>query len=201
MTRRGIAWTLVAFLVAAVLAGFVIESLKTLQAWNIRTVGAAIGAGLALFVIGGLLPIVIWAFRRFRAEAAGGPLYAWAIIMFVCALFAGHGAITDDRSKREAWLAQVNLTGKDRSDFVASTRRSCGASQKQSAVNVRMGVTDRQIASYCECYASSLADVITINELRDYIQRSVPSEATKAKIADIELRCWLTALGRSSNQP
>ena len=44
-----------------------------------------IGAAASLFILSGIIPVIVWAFRRFRAQKASLPLILWAALLAILA--------------------------------------------------------------------------------------------------------------------
>ncbi len=61
------------------------------------------------------------------------------------------------------------FSGKDRDDFIRSSKLSCAQSQKANPLTPKIGLTDAKIAAYCDCYAKSIAASITVDELRTVV--------------------------------
>jgi hypothetical protein len=40
-----------------------------------------VGAAIAVFVIGGLVPVIVWAFRRFAKASANAVMIVWALLI------------------------------------------------------------------------------------------------------------------------
>ena len=60
---------------------------------NGYTLGAILGIALPAFAIPGIVALIVWAFMRFRAERATGPLITWFILLAVYCALMGYGAI------------------------------------------------------------------------------------------------------------
>src|SRR6516162_5482075 len=97
MSRRAVFRTLTAYF--AIAAAFsVVWELATPGVTGLRLVfviSQVVGRALGLFLVPGVLPLVFWAFGRFRAEKAGGPLVAWLFIGLLFAFLAADGASYD----------------------------------------------------------------------------------------------------------
>src|SRR5437867_1805433 len=118
MSRTAIFLVLVGYFAASILAGLFIEMWKPFTKLGIMTIATAFGAGTALFVMSGIIPLIVWAFGRFQKHKAAGPLYAWAIIGIIIGAFSFKGTMFDQELRVDTWTQQLNLTGKDRADFV-----------------------------------------------------------------------------------
>lgn len=95
MSKTSISITLVVYLVAAsVVAGFETQMVHPGYGGG-DLVGNAVGGGLTIFVVGGVLPLIVWAFMRFRADRAAIPLVLWAILSCAMAGFSYLGNKVD----------------------------------------------------------------------------------------------------------
>lgn len=196
MSRKAIALVLFGYFVAAVAAGFFIEMQKPFAKLEIMTSATALGAGFGLFVIAGILPLIFWAFGRFRKERAAGPLCAWAIIGIIVGFFSYKGTMFDQDLRVDTWTKQLNLSGKDRDDFVRNANQGCIRTQRQSALNQQIGIFEQQISAYCGCYADALTKVVTADDLRFFAMNGKPSAAMREKIDQILPTCSSAAVGR-----
>ena len=50
-------------------------------------IASLIGSALAIFIGGGIFPLVLWALVRFRLKAADGPMLLWALLIVAFAYF------------------------------------------------------------------------------------------------------------------
>jgi hypothetical protein len=195
MSRKIIASVLVGYFLAAFAYVLFIQLSKPFGKPNFATMMEALGGGSALFLISGLLPIIGWAFARFRREKAYAVLGAWWVIGIIVGLFAGQGMKFDYESKIDVWSKQ-SLTGKDRSDFVRSTNRGCVETQRQSDFNRQMRITEKQIDDYCGCYAEELTRALTADDLRYFAANGRPTAAAQQHIDRISQTCIKVTLGR-----
>jgi hypothetical protein len=80
VSRKGISLVLGGYFLAA-LAVAVLEHLQEpFPQWNLATVSHAVGAAIGLYVLSGILPVIGWAFGRFRAHNAFLPLFVWGLL-------------------------------------------------------------------------------------------------------------------------
>jgi hypothetical protein len=170
MSRSWIGLLCFFYLVAAILfAGF--EAwLDPLSSSNPAfLVGHVVGGGVGLYVLAGILPTIIWAFMRFRGANAGGIFVLWAILAVVMAFFSDYGARYERNEKIANAMPNGVFSGKDRDDFIRSSKLSCAQSQKANPLTPKIGLTDAKIAAYCDCYANGMAASITVDELRTMV--------------------------------
>ena len=50
-----------------------------------------------MFLLPGILPLIFWAFGRFRANKAAGPLFAWGAIGIAFVVLIAIGEFTDTK--------------------------------------------------------------------------------------------------------
>ena len=143
-------------------------------------IGSTIGAAAGLFIISGLVPVVVWAFRRFRAARASGPLYSWLVLLFIFGGLIAYGQSFELERKFEE-IGKTALTGKNRQDFIVAAQRSCTTTQRQDQLNRQAGVTEVQISAYCDCIANALANTLSADEIVFYAQVGKPSARHPAK--------------------
>ena len=59
--------------------------------------GGAFGGALTNFLLPGVIPLIVWAVRRFRAEAAKGPFDLWVILCVIFWFYALWGSVITAR--------------------------------------------------------------------------------------------------------
>jgi hypothetical protein len=90
----------------------------------------------------------------------------------------------------------ASLSGADYDTFVRSTQQSCGVAQRQSQINRAAGITDQQIAAYCQCYATAMAKEVTADEIGYMARNGKPSESFRQKADRLLPTCTHVATGR-----
>jgi hypothetical protein len=131
MSKRAIVLILAIYLAVAMFCA-VIKILATPEIADWRwgaIIGSFVGTVVAFLFLPGLVPLIYWAFRRFRADYAGAPIILWGYVgtLFVILLFAGAAS---DGSIRFALIPQ-NL-----GDFFSDARR---ISQAASSISSKSG--------------------------------------------------------------
>jgi hypothetical protein len=56
-------------------------------------VGSAVGSATVIFLVGGLIPVIVWAFRRFAREAANAAMNGWAVCSALVASMIYYGEL------------------------------------------------------------------------------------------------------------
>jgi hypothetical protein len=133
---------------------------------NATSIGRVAGEGLAVYVLAAVLPMIGWAFVKFRAESAGGPFLFWLLLGVGLAYLSQVGT-SYDRAQKIANMAPNGVfTGKDRNDFIRSVNLSCAQNQRMNPLTSKLGLSEVKIVAYCDCYAAGMAAAITPEELR-----------------------------------
>jgi len=76
-------------------------------------------------------------------------------------------------------LCAQPLSGIDRQGFAEATARQCYTIQRGGALNKPL--PDAAIKGYCECYASKVADRVTVQDLHELFRIGQASGATTAQ--------------------
>ena len=185
MSRNAVALVILSYFVAALAFGIFLELQEPFAFFNLGNpvfVGGAVGTAGAVFSLSAIIPLIVWAFRRFRAQRAGGPLVLWVILGVIVATLSGVGFNFDLQQKINTEVNHFEITGKDRDAFIRDEKIGCVDTQRQSSLNHEIGITDQQIDVYCTCFASGLVNLVTREELRYIVvnNRQPPSLEEKA---------------------
>ena len=152
-----------------------------------RTLGAAIGGALLLFVGAGLLPSLGWALYRFRPQYAWRTLASWAFIGIVLAYFFEVGA----RLERD-----VQVTMLSRNLILSGSKLSCLDSEHANRFKTQVGITEREISLYCGCVSEALAASATPDELTYIVTNGQAPQAVQERAAEMGRPCK-TLVGRT----
>ena len=201
MTRKSIVITSVVYLLAALAFGAFIELTEPFpyngshaQAEHIAEI---VGGGVGTYVVAGVLPMIAWAVMRFRAEKAAGPFFAWGILGVVFMALSAAGIFHDRNLKITQTATSIaSLSGGDYESFLRGTRQSCTDAQRKSQINRASGITEQQIATYCQCYATAMAKEVTADEIAYMARSGHPSETFRQKADRIAPTCTRVAIGR-----
>ena len=188
MSRRSIGILLgIYFLSALAFALFRVISNPFFAGLNGRTLGAAIGGALLLFVGAGLLPSLGWALYRFRPQYAWRTLASWVFIGIVLAYFFEVGA----RLERDV---QVTMLSKHL--ILSGSKLSCLDSEHANKFRSQVGITEREISLYCGCVSEALAASITSDELTYIATNGQTPQAVQERAAEMGRPCR-TLIGRT----
>jgi hypothetical protein len=150
MSRKAVAFTLIAYFVAALAFAAFEEVRSPTLAVPAYTLGAFVGRAIGIFVPSGIIPVVIWAFLKFRAERAAGPLVLWAVLGFAFAYFENYGERANEAREIEN-IANLTMSEKQRADYLQSGARACAKTQGAILVS-RQLLTEQQLGPYCQCF-------------------------------------------------
>ena len=130
-------------------------------------IGSLIGSGIGLLLLSGILPLLFWAFGRFRAEKAGGPLVVWGFLGFLFAstataedFYEGKLAISNIPANISAFFSN------DYETFIRVVKTSCVESRNRNSTDRQTGLSDAAFAAFCQCYAEALLKELTVQEFR-----------------------------------
>jgi hypothetical protein len=211
MSKRAIVLILAIYLAVAMFCA-VIKILATPEIADWRwgaIIGSFVGTVVVFLFLPGLVPLIYWAFRRFRADYAGAPIILWGYVgtFFVILLFAGaasDGSIrfalipqnlgdffSDARRISQAASSISSKSSKDYDDFIEVFRLSCVQSQRQSQLNRGLNIIDQQISSYCKCMVEEMRGEITADEIVYFTKTNKPPESIKNKIDRAAELCFV----------
>ena len=159
MSRIAVVSVLIAYLIAALAFGVFMEMQKPFPSLPAVTVGTIGGTAIAAYVISAILPLIIWAFYRFRLQSARGPMVLWACLGIVSFYLMYVG--TQSSQEREI---ERNFSSADRTQSALTMKKSCVESQTKTAISRNDNINIQQINAYCGCYAASLSQIITSEE-------------------------------------
>ena len=148
---------------------------------NAYTVGNLVGAGFAAFALPGIIPLIGWAFVKFRPTSAVVPMLAWLVVGVCLAYFSDTGRRLDRNSRIDKLVNDGGLTGKDKQDFLRSTRLGCEQQQRSNPLTAKIGISEAKIIAYCDCYATGASAALTLEELRHIVSKGTPPETFSYK--------------------
>lgn len=198
MSRSKIWLVISLYFVAAMLFG-AFEFIQEHPFWKLDagSVGLMIGAGLTIFIGGGILPMIGWAFGRLRASYAVGPLVLWLLIGSGLAFLSDYG----NRYERNSELQRLGsgnhaLAGKERDDMVRSFKLSCVQNQTANPLTSKLGISSIKIAAYCDCMAEGMASALSIDEIKVFISTGRPPKDVTDKSTMMGNFCSQQALAK-----
>jgi hypothetical protein len=199
MSRKAVASAFGGYFLVTLTFGLLLEwaeplaSRQTTALW----VDGALATAVSAFVIPGILPLAVWAFRRFRAERAAGPLFVWGVLGIAYMILSGMGTLWDQKNELSRSTANItSLSGSVRDTFVRSVNTGCIQNQKRRQASGLTGVTDAQIDAYCQCFADAMAQEVTAEEIMDLAKNGKPPDSFEAKADKIAPACSSVALKR-----
>jgi hypothetical protein len=197
MSRKAVAITLLAYFLAALAYGLFIEMQRPLSTLNLGPdfVGSVVGQAIGVFALGGLLPLVGWAFLRFRAERAVGPMIVWAVLSVGVMYFNALGLKWEQEQEIATLLGKVAVAGRDRDDFVRIAKRFCIDRQAESQLNRQSGATTAQIDAYCDCFADGMLKLMTADDFWFFVSNGKPSTDLQTRIDRFAQTCSRSAMG------
>jgi hypothetical protein len=196
MTRRTVGLLFFVYFVAAV--GFATSEAMQDPFWSASAaeVGRIAGGALTIYILGAILPMIGWAVMRFKASSAAGPLLFWLLISGVLAYFSYEGTAAERKLKLEKFASNGGLVGREKDDFLTSTKQGCEARQKSSLLTKRVNISDAKIAVYCDCYAQGMAEAMTIDELRSFATNGKAPTSVNDQAATLGRFCGEQVLGQ-----
>jgi hypothetical protein len=178
MSRKAVAFTLVAYLVAALAFATFEEIRSPTLAIPAYTLGALLGRAIGVFIPTGIIPVVVWAFFKFKAERAAGPLVLWAVLGVAFAYLQDYGKRADEAREIEN-VVNLTMTEKQRADMQSGVR-VCAKAQGAILVSRQM-ITDPQIGPYPECFIDTVLVAMTREERRYLAETGKPPAGTQPK--------------------
>jgi hypothetical protein len=185
-----------AVLMAYVLYSQLRQPLGSASVGNPAVIGGMIGEAVAVYLMSGVIPIIVWAFFRFRAEYFAAPLAIWIILGIGCLTAIGVEEGHERKAELDGLTSTPMLTGADRSDFVRNFTKSCTATQQANESNRAAGLTPQQLNAFCSCYGERMGEVVTTAEFRDFSINGQPSASFKEKVAQLQQPCAQAMLGK-----
>jgi hypothetical protein len=200
VSRKGITLVLAGYFVAALAIAVFEHWLEPFPQWNVATVSYATGNAISIYVLSAILPLIVWAFSRFRAQNASVPLIVWGLLGLVVGGLQHVSHQFDREQEMSKLVSAPTLAGKDRDDFFHGTKLSCVDDQQKNELNRRVGVTDQQIDTYCECIADSVTTQVLTNEIKFIVQTGKQPDSLKEKIVQSSVMCSRSVL-RNQTRP
>jgi hypothetical protein len=153
-------------------------------------VGEAVGRGIFVFLLSGIIPTIVWAFFRFRTEKALAPLVTWAVLGMIFML----GGEVARRNNRDVQLDEITQTSSTaHTDAIRGFKDGCVSSQQRNAPN-RTAVMNQKIEKFCDCYANRLVGMVTSEEMRETAATGKIPASIQTKIAQILPPCRQLAM-------
>ena len=199
MSRKTIGiWFAAYFLVAVVFGLFVEWRFERHQSFSVFA-AYVIGFALVPYIMSGLIPMIFWAFRRFQAERAALPFIAWGFLGAALMGLATSGAFEQERQERiirDGATGIMSLSGPDYDAFQRAFTKGCLDKQRSSQLYQKGGITERQIAMFCQCTVETLAKEFTFEEGKFFFANGHFSDSLREKADNVNSVCLRLVLGR-----
>ena len=178
----GLALSILAQLSSVLTQGYV-SPLDRFNPFNGQILGYWVGAlgALPLILIVGTV-MATWRKAGSRNSILNGIGAIVTVTLVICLTIISLATL--EHPNKDAPFATASA---DRATFVKSTASSCVTRQQSAPENKSMSV--EAINAYCTCYANSLADVTTMEELTYMVERHGPSPSMTAKINATYQKC------------
>jgi hypothetical protein len=199
VTRKALIVLLVLYFLAALTFGLVSAITKPLAVVNWKDpvfVGDVIGTGIHVYVVPAIIPLIVWAFGRFRCESATIPLVIWAVLGLADMGFVLFGRHYEQQRELARLADSPALSGADREDFVQGARNSCIASQRQSIPAGAAAAFQQQVEKLCSCYADAMVNALTGNEIRALAANGTIPANAQQKAEQAATSCRRLAFGQ-----
>ncbi len=169
MSRKAIIRVVaVYFGVAAVFAAVVLLATPGMADWRASVIiGSFAGIALLAPALAGILPLIFWAFGRFRADKAAGPVVAWGLLGGLLFLFSTLGDAYEGNLAIRNIPANISaMFSNDYETFIRVVKTSCVESRNRNSTDRQTGISDAAFAAFCQCYAEVLLKELTVQEFR-----------------------------------
>ncbi|HVB58918.1 MAG TPA: hypothetical protein VNE63_21130 [Candidatus Acidoferrales bacterium] len=187
MSRKAVALILIAYFVAALAFATFEEIRSQTIAIPAYTFGALVGRAIAVFVPAGIIPVVVWAFFKFKAENASGPLVLWAVLSVAFAYFENYGERTDQVREINNF-ATLTMTPEKRAEAIRLGVRACLKAQGEILVS-RQLLTSQNLETYCRCYMENGLAAMTPDERRQVAETGKPPVSVQPKMDQVAMNC------------
>lgn len=196
MTGTNIALVLALYLLATLVFGlFSVMQYPPLGAQSPATIfGFALFRAVGVFVAAGILPVIGWAFVRFRTRYAKYPLLAWPVIgvTLVGLYYAGKTGLFERRTAQQqidTMIRDETLIEQQRNDIREVVRQACVDGERKKPINRQAGVTYKQIDTYCSCVALEITNQLTRDEINYITQKQERPDSVREKVTNASLKC------------
>jgi hypothetical protein len=185
MSRSALVTTSLLLLAAALLVALAEGYFQSLS------VGSVVVATAAIYGVSAVVPLIIWAFGRFRLQKAIVPVATWGVLLVLVGTAHGLAAVAAARAPGLAamlagFLEIPAVKEGFREGFVASATQSCIATAKAKSTTL----SDVQLAAYCACTATQMVDTLTTQEMVDLMRSSdALPPALRSKLFAITATC------------
>jgi hypothetical protein len=185
MSRAAVAITSLLLLASALLVALAEGYFQPL---SVRSVAVATAS---IYGVSAVVPLIIWACRRFRLQKAMLPFAAWGVLLILAATAHGLAVVVATRAPNlasvlAAFLEIPAVKEGFRQGFVASATQSCIATAKAKNTSL----SEVQLEAYCDCTATQMVDTLTTQEMVELLRSGdVMPPALRSKLLSIAATC------------
>ncbi|MCP4934845.1 MAG: hypothetical protein GY927_11725 [bacterium] len=91
-------------------------------------------------------------------------------------------------------FSKAALTGKKRGVTIEMIKAYCIETSRQHPLHSKMGITDKQIDSYCVCSAKMMVNSLSPKEVAHFFKSGEWTASTQRKSVKIRQSCMISAL-------
>jgi len=199
VARRAIIVLLVFYFLAALTFGLVSAIARPLAAVNWKDpvfIGDVIGTGIQVYIVSAIIPLIVWAFGRFRSERATIPLVIWAVLGLADMTLVQFGRHYEQQRELARLADSPAPSGADREDFIQGAKNSCIASQRQAIPAGVAAAFQQQVEKLCSCYADAMVNALTGAEIRALAANGTIPANAQQKAEQAATSCRRLAFGQ-----
>lgn len=197
MSRTAVASILALYFVAALAFAAFVEMQSRVLAVPAVVIGSIGGKAIAVFAVAGIIPLVVWAFFRFKAARAKGPLVLWASLGVILA-FLGYRSQQADQRRDIEDFTNLTMTEPQRAEALRSGTQACAKTQGARLVSRQM-LTQQQLAPYCQCFVNQMFAAMTREERRHLAETGKPPDGIQPKVDQAAAACLTTVQSTKPN--
>jgi len=179
LTSKHLTQILIGFFIVALAVPAMRIWLMPTAGLNAHFLGTNFGGGIAGFVIPGVIPMIVWAFWRFRAQDAWTVIVMWGFFgLAMNAIIIGDALMGADVQRSDN-----KSLGKQRDELAGGMIRVCIDHQQNS------GFTEQIIKAYCDCTSYELAKAVSTDELKTFTSNQPAPRSLKEKADEVAKTC------------
>jgi len=198
VSRKSVIILATVYFLAALTFGVVAEVTQPFSSLDWKDpafLGSVFGLVAYLYVGSAIIPLIVWAFGRFRAQRAVIPFVIWAVLGIALMTLIQIGRY-DSQQVELARLATIGLKGSDREDFVRGAKSSCIAKLEQNWPNRAGNDGRQQFEKFCGCYSEAMANSMTPTDLGSAMATGTVPAGVQGKSEQAVVSCLAFAPGQ-----